>query len=81
MIATDVYLEQVLIPKGTAEEMAQFFVDTVNKAYTEDRTGFSRMKDGIRAVQLQDGWKLEIGGRHFVILQWNCMKDEELDYD
>ncbi len=79
MIATDIYLEQIPIPDGTPEEMAQFFVDTTNSAYTEDRTGLSRTKGGLRNVQLSDSWPLELKGKTFVVLQWSCMKDPDDD--
>lgn len=81
MIATDVYIEQVFIPEGTPEQMAQFFVDTTNSSYLEDRTGYSRQENDIRKVQLTDSWLLKIGGREFVILQWNCMKNREEEED
>lgn len=79
MIMTDTYIEQVPIPDGTPEEMAQAFVDITNKAFTEDRTGFSKAEHGIRTVQLTDSWKLEFKDSCFVILQWSCMKDPEED--
>lgn len=85
----DTYLECVLMPDGTPEEMAAFFVSTVNAACDEERTGISRRYKMPMDVALGDGWFRPIKDKYFVFLEWRTTKfttygeffGEEMDND
>lgn len=68
---TDCYIESVEIPDGSPQEMAQFFVNTANNAMRDmSRSSVSLMYDEVMPVLLNESWKMEIKGVHFVVLQW-----------
>lgn len=72
----DSYVEFKEIPDGTPEEMAQFYANTINAGYTENRTAISKRYNELMPVQLQiqTDWKIEFKGKTFIFMQWGTVK-------
>lgn len=70
----DILLEYVEIPDSSPEEMARFYVDTVNKAYQEVRSGISKRYGEMMEVSLYSDWKIEFKGKYFVVLEWKTTR-------
>lgn len=76
MKPTDLYLEYTLIPDGTAQEMAQAFVDMANAKYAENRLGMSKTFEKMVDFEAIDCWKAEFKGAVFLIVQWAAVRKQ-----
>lgn len=70
----DSYLEYVAVPDGTAEEMIKFYVDTVNKATNESRSGISKRYGEVMEVCLSSDFKVQFKDKYFIVLEWRTTK-------
>lgn len=70
----DTYVEYREIPEGTPEERMKFYIDSVNEAFQENRSGISRVYDEIMEVTLTDFFKVDMDGKVFVCFQWSTVK-------
>ena len=70
----DAYVEVVEIPDGTPQEMAKFLKDTLNKAYGEQRSGYSKRYGEIMEEIVNADWTVELKGTRFLFMEWRKTK-------
>ena len=52
----------------------KFYINTVNAAYAENRTGISARYDEIMEVSLAEYFQADMDGEKYVCLQWHTCK-------
>lgn len=70
----DTYVEYTEVPDGTSQEMVAFYMNHINKAYAEVRSGISKRYQELMEVTCTGDYKLEFKGQVFVCTEWRTVK-------